>query len=261
MSIKFEVITEFAEIWREEVKMPFYVSGLIPNYVREDKIEVLTWAGLDHVRMGIQSGSQRILDFYRRPTPVCKIEEAVQTLHKFRKYHLSPEFDIIVDNPIETRKDVIDTLELLYRLPRPYFLLVYSLRIIPNTELARLFKEQGIDAAKIDQFYNVLTPSFSNLLIYMLTFYKPPRKLFKRLLQNVHAFGEEQKHYPKLAFCLRLLYIARRGFACLQHMDVSVLPGWIGYLFWKLGIIAFWRKCFLPKRNNLQLTEKQSCEQ
>ena len=73
MAISYRELEAFAEVWREEVKIPFAVSGVIPNYVRRDKIEILTWAGMNRIRMGIQSGSQSILDFYKRPTPVAKM--------------------------------------------------------------------------------------------------------------------------------------------------------------------------------------------
>jgi len=73
--------------------------------------------------MGVQSGSQRILDFYRRPTPIARVERAAADLAKFSKYHINPAYDIICDNPIETRQDVVDTLELIYRLARPFTLI------------------------------------------------------------------------------------------------------------------------------------------
>ena len=41
---------------------------MIPNYVEEDKIALLVDAGMNRVRMGIQSGSEKILEFYKRPT-------------------------------------------------------------------------------------------------------------------------------------------------------------------------------------------------
>ena len=77
---------------------------MIPNYVKRDKFELLTWAGMNRVRMGIQSGSKAILDFYKRPTPPEKILAAGSVASSFApKYHIPPAYDIIMDNPIETR--------------------------------------------------------------------------------------------------------------------------------------------------------------
>ena len=75
---------------------------------------------MNRVRMGIQSGSEAILDFYKRPTPPDH-REATEVIGSFApKYHIPPAYDIIIDNPFETRQDLLDTLELLYRMRRPY---------------------------------------------------------------------------------------------------------------------------------------------
>ena len=62
---------------------------------------------------------------------------------------IPPDYDIILDNPVETREDVVDNLNLLYDLPRPFTLNVYSLRTIPNTELERQLKELNISISEI----------------------------------------------------------------------------------------------------------------
>ena len=143
LAIPIRELTEFATQWRERVGMPFCVYGVIPTYVQRDKVEVLTWAGMNRIRMGIQSGSDRILKFYSRPTPIPKIEHAAPVISEFARYHINPSYDIIVDNPIETRQDVIDTLELVYRLARPFTLNIFSLRVIPNTVLEKQMTRRG----------------------------------------------------------------------------------------------------------------------
>ncbi|MDX6645572.1 MAG: anaerobic magnesium-protoporphyrin monomethyl ester cyclase, partial [Miltoncostaeaceae bacterium] len=138
MAIPYRELETFAELWKKELDIPFAVYGVIPNYVKQDKFEILTWAGMNRVRMGIQSGSEAILDFYKRPTPPARILEAGRIITSFApKYHIPAAFDIIMDNPIETKQDVVDTLELLYSMPRPFTLFIYSLKVIPNTELEK----------------------------------------------------------------------------------------------------------------------------
>ena len=176
---------EFAELWKAEVDLPFAVYGVIPNYVKQDKFELLTWAGMNRIRMGIQSGSEHILEFYKRPSPPAKIRAASQVIGNFApEYHLPPAYDLIVDNPIETRKDVVDTLELIYEMPRPYTLFIYSLKVIPNTELERLINERGIELDEIDSSFFVIPPRVGNLLLYVLCLWKPPRWLWTRLLNG-----------------------------------------------------------------------------
>ena len=49
---------------QKKINIPFAIYGVIPTYVREDKIALLLDAGLNRIRMGIQSGSENILEFY-----------------------------------------------------------------------------------------------------------------------------------------------------------------------------------------------------
>ncbi|MHB8657779.1 MAG: B12-binding domain-containing radical SAM protein [Solirubrobacteraceae bacterium] len=248
MAIPYPQLEEFAELWKQELDLPFAVYGVIPNYVKEDKFELLTWAGMNRIRMGIQSGSREILDFYKRPSPPEKIRAAGEVIGKFAggrdRYHLPPAYDLIVDNPVETRQDVIDTLELIYELPRPYTLFIYSLKVIPNTELERLIRERGIDLDEIDSSYFVIPPRVGNLLLYVLCLVKPPRWLWKRLLGRVQASTELQPMYPRIGLILRTLYLARRAIAHFARLDFSIFPGWTGYVCWRLGMVGLYNRRF-----------------
>ena len=248
MAISYEQLEEFAELWHDEVDLPFAVYGVIPNYVKQDKFELLTWAGMNRIRMGIQSGSEHILDFYKRPSPPAKIRAAGEVIGKFAPaYHLPPAYDLIVDNPVETDQDVVDTLQLIYDMPRPYTLFIYSLKVIPNTELERLIKERGVEVDKIDSSFFVIPPRVGNLLLYVLCLWKPPEWLWKRLLKRVRASTEPQPLYPRIGIVLRTLYLARRAAAHFRRMDFSIFPGWTGYVFWRIGFVGLWHRRFNPK--------------
>lgn len=212
MAIPYRELEKFSELWQKELQVPFTVFGVIPNYVKQEKFDLLTWAGMNRVRMGIQSGSQDILDFYRRPTPPARIMEAGEVIGSFAgTYHVPPAYDIIVDNPIETRQDVVDTLELLYKMPRPYTLLVYSLKIIPNTDLERAMSERGVDLDGIDSSFMSVPPRAANLLLYVLALWKPPRWLFDRLLRSVKPSSEPQPLYARTGVLLRIAYLVKRS--------------------------------------------------
>ncbi|MGH9279997.1 MAG: B12-binding domain-containing radical SAM protein, partial [Acidimicrobiales bacterium] len=246
MAIMYRELEEFAELWRAELGIPFTVYGVIPNYVKEEKFEILTWAGMNRVRMGIQSGSQAILDFYKRPTPPERILEAGAVIGKFSaKYHIPPAYDIIVDNPVETKQDVDDTLELLYTIERPYTLYIYSLKVIPNTELARAMSEKGIELDGISSSYMVIAPRAANLLLYLLCVWRPPRWLWNRLLRFAKPCREPQKEYPRLGMLLRMAYLAKRAGGHLKHADFTVLPGRTGYFLWRAGIVGLLSKKFI----------------
>jgi anaerobic magnesium-protoporphyrin IX monomethyl ester cyclase len=252
MAIRYAELAEFAELWRSEVGLPFAVYGVIPTYVKRDKFEVLTWAGMNRIRMGIQSGSKAILEFYKRPTPPEKILAAASVAASFApRYHIPPAYDIIVDNPIETREDVIATLELLYQMARPYTLLIYSLKVIPNTGLADAIRERGIDLDEIDDSYLVVPPRVANLLLYLLVLWRPPRWLWERLLRRVRASSEPQKLHPRIGAVLRALYLAKRVLGHLRVMDLSLTPGRTSYALWRLGLMGFWQRWFVRRPRHL----------
>ncbi len=248
MAIPYPQLEEFAEMWKAELDLPFAVYGVIPNYVKQDKFELLTWAGMNRIRMGIQSGSEHILEFYKRPSPPRKIKAAGEVIGSFAgKYHLPPLYDIIVDNPVETRQDVIDTLELLYEMPRPFNLLIFSLKVIPNTALEAAMRERGIDLEQINSSYIVIPPRWANLMLYLLNVWRPPRWLWKLLLRRVRPSGEQPPLYPRLALVLRTAHLSKRALGHVRRMDFSIMPGWTAYAFWRVGLVGLWHRRFNPR--------------
>ena len=255
LSLRYEVLEEFCKLWKTEIKIPFAIYGLIPNYVREDKIALLVDAGMNRVRMGIQSGSDNILEFYKRPTKLYRIKEATEILNKFKKYMIPPAFDIILENPIETPEDTRATLDLIYEMPRPFTLNVYALRLIPNTQLAKDVEDRGFSIPPVDAGYLLnYRRTLGNILVFFITTFKVPRWLYKYLRNKVLPVHTKQPSYPVLFKIVRALYLIRRGINHLKFMDFSVIPGKPGYYLWKLKIISFWQR-FILKRFYLSKTK------
>lgn len=241
-------ILEFATLWREKLPgVQFVVYGVIPTLVHREKFEMLTWAGMQRVRMGIQSGSEKMLDFYKRPIPIPKVEQAAQVISEFKKYQIPPSFDFIVDNPVETRQDVIDTLELVYRLARPFTMNVLSLRIIPNTVLEKQMLAAGFDVDLIDANYLRLRPTWSNMMMFLLLWHKPSRRVFDWMLKRVRAYSEPQKNYPTLLTLARIPWLLLQGYRHLRWGEFSVITGKVGYYLWKTGILGLWWKLMRPR--------------
>jgi radical SAM superfamily enzyme YgiQ (UPF0313 family) len=247
MAIRMPELTDFATQWREQVGLSFCIYGVIPTYVQREKVELLTWAGMNRVRMGIQSGSDRILKFYKRPTPVHRIEQACEVLAEFAPYQINPSYDMIVDNPVETREDVAATLELVYRMARPFTLNIFSLRVIPNTTLEKQMIEGGFDVEQINENYTALRPTWANVLLYVLMVWKPPRKLFERWLEKVRAYTEPQPSYPILIQLVRIPWLIQQGLRHLKFGEFSVITGYPGYVLWRTGILTLLKKIFAKK--------------
>jgi radical SAM superfamily enzyme YgiQ (UPF0313 family) len=206
--------------------------------VKRDKMAILVSAGMNRVRMGIQSGSDRILEFYKRPNRPGLIESGMHIIGDFSKFMISPFYDIIVDNPIETREDILETLNLIYNAPRPYCIFVYSLRIIPSTEMEKDFAKLGIHTKEIGHGLKQTNPSIANAIIYMLSVLKPPKWLFSRMLKKVQPYEESPK--KSILFPIfRTLYKFRIVYDQIKSLDFSALPGRTGWLLWKLGIVGF----------------------
>ena len=106
---------------------------------------------------------------------------------------------MIVDNPVETREDVVATSELVWRMARPFTLNIFSLRVIPNTTLEKQMLEHGFDVEQINENYTSLRATWANVLLYVLMVWKPPRKLFDRWLLKVRAYNEPQPSHPVLS--------------------------------------------------------------
>lgn len=242
MSIPLQTLEEFAKKWKKQINIPFGVSGLFPTYVKHEKMEILIWAGMNRVRMGIQSGSNRILKFYKRSTTSDSIYKAASIISEFSKYMIPPSYDIIVDNPIEERQDIIDTLIMLYKLNRPFTLNISSLRVMPNTELSHEFAKLGIDCKSIDIGIWLVFPSIANIMIYLLAVIRPPEIIFNFLLRFVKPYTVKQRKFPVLLLLVKILFYMRRAFNHLKSLDFSVLLGNIGYILWKFRIIQFYNK-------------------
>lgn len=248
MVLTMEVLQEFAQKYKKEIDIPFAVYGVIPNYVQEEKFDILVRAGMNRIRMGIQSGSERILKFYKRPSPPKRVMEATETINKFTPYMIPPVYDIITDNPIETKQDVEDTLRLLYKMPRPFTLNIYSLRLMPNTHMEKQFKELDITHQDMaSSGYFGLAPTLANALMYLLGTFRPPKFLFEWWIKKAQPYHIKQRMYPRLIFFFRFLWLFKRGLDHLRHMDFVQIPGQPGYVLYKFGIINFWKKYLVRK--------------
>ena len=226
--IPLNFIKEFAEKYKKEINLPFAVFGVYPDLVDREKLEVLCNIGLNRVRMGIQSGSQKTLKMYTRPTQLPVIKKAVQTLAELTKKYkmIPPAYDIISDNPLESREDCIETLNFIYIMARPFTLTIFSLRLFPKTKLWDIFK--GHPLREGDTSYLNTHKTIYNSLLYLLAVCRPPLFIFNFLIKFI------DKKSSILYFSTRVLYFISRGLSHLKKFDFSNMTGtWVYYL-WRI---------------------------
>ena len=184
-------IQEFSKIYKKTIDMPFHIQAS-PGTVTEEKIKALVDAGLVFVEMGIQSTSNAAKDLYKRKAPTEIILGAADIFHKYNGRIYSPCYHVILDNPWETSLDVLETLNLVLKLPRPFWLKRASLVCFPGTELYLKAKKDGIIRTEEDEWREIYskhlhTPKgkYVNFLMYLAGFCYFPRWLIKLMSKNI----------------------------------------------------------------------------
>lgn len=131
-------LSHFATRYKKEVGRRFICAG-IPSFITADKLRILKDAGLSWLSIGLQSGSEKInREVYHRRTDN---EEFLSVAACAVRHRIALIFDVILDNPFETEEDILATVNLILRVPKPYQFQLYSLTLYPGTELYRRARE------------------------------------------------------------------------------------------------------------------------
>ncbi len=138
-------LVDFAKKYKRTVGLPFGVALSAKTYSKE-KLEILLDSGLKLVQMGVQSGSQRILDeVYNRNIKVSKTQQVVHQIAPYKKTHgLELFLDFIIDNPYETKHDILKTYQYLLDLPAHARVNLFSLAFFPGTPIYERALQEGI---------------------------------------------------------------------------------------------------------------------
>jgi len=229
-----EDIERFAVCYREHIDIPFLIPGINPNVFTERKFDCLVKSGLLRVRMGIQSGSKRIVqEVYMRHQNNDKIVEISQKLQKYSHKLTMPNYDIIVDCPWESQEDVLQTIALLDRLAPPFSLNIFSLQFFPGTRLyARAVKEGLFSEGSPFKPYYEYQRTYINLIIMLYALMKVPKWLLKLLLSK--PLLSTNRTFERLHNILYNLILYRRGICSLIRRDYSMFPQSLQFLFCKM---------------------------
>ena len=130
---------EFRDGLREkEIVLEWHCNSRVDT-VTEDKVRVMKESGCHCISFGVESGSQKILDFYKKGTTPQQAVDAFDWCHK---YGVEATANLMIGFPLETDDDIRMTYELLKKL-KPDDIIVYFSTAIPGRYIHEWAVENG----------------------------------------------------------------------------------------------------------------------
>ena len=171
---------EFAEKYKKLINKKF-TCRTTPIHLNEKKISILKKAGLGWIFMGLQCGSPRInKDVYKRNISNNQFIESAKIV---KKNNIAPFYDVILDNPYETEDDILQTIEVILKIPKPFMLQLFSLCFYQGTELYDLALKDNIEFDNPTKKGQVkYKPTFFNKTIRLCPLL--PRKFIRAIIKH-----------------------------------------------------------------------------
>ncbi len=137
-----EWLAEFAPKYASRIGLPFF-GYTHPNVGKPENLRVLKEAGIDYLIMGVQSGSQRVLnDFYNRRHSK---ERTIKTAQNILDADIKLVCDFIGYNPLIKEQDNIETLDLICDIPKPWGIIKFNpMAFYDNYRLTAIAEKEGI---------------------------------------------------------------------------------------------------------------------
>lgn len=239
-----EELKEFRKKYKENVNLPFHIGGVNPQTLTKEKLSLLVDAGLNRIRMGIQTGSERTKKLYKRYYSNQQVEKSVTIINEF-KYKITPVYDIILDNPFETENDLIETLMFLVRLPTPYRLSLFTLTFYPETDMYKMAKKNGIITDDLKDVYNkdfrACKKTYLNRLFFLLGLYAsngnriPITTMSLLTSKKIRQLKLNCLLYAFLRFrgtffeWHKYMYLLHEGMKDIQKKDLSRIRRWVSF--------------------------------
>ncbi len=132
-----EWLSDFSKQYKRFIDLPISCLSNTAN-LSEEKLRLLVDSGLEHIQLGVQSGSDRVnREIYGRDVP-SERTLAICAMIKALPVPLKVTLDLIFDSPFESDEDRIETIRFLAKVNRigiSYHLGKFSLRFYPGTAL------------------------------------------------------------------------------------------------------------------------------
>ncbi len=115
--------------------------GLRIGSVNENLIQKMEHAGCTGISMGIESGSQRVLDMTMKSLTLGDVWKTVEMIRRVTRMRILGHF--ILGFPTETREEIDKTIDLACALPLD-LASFYLLKPVPGTEIWHQLESQGV---------------------------------------------------------------------------------------------------------------------
>ena len=123
---------------KQGLKLCWHCNSRVDTVTR-DKVRVMAESGCRCISFGVESGSQKILDFYRKGTTPEQAERAFDWCHEFG---VEATANLMIGFPMETDEDLRATYNHLKRL-KPDDIIVYFSTAIPGRYIHDWARENG----------------------------------------------------------------------------------------------------------------------
>lgn len=139
---------EFSEAYREKIDLPFFTYSH-PLFTDMDILTALRKAGWSITVMGIQSGSFDLRrQLYARNETNEQVLEASQRLNRLKKIkgtrrYFRIYYDYVKNNPLEGKKELKESLDLILRLPKGFIFQAFNLSFFPNYLITQEYLKRG----------------------------------------------------------------------------------------------------------------------
>jgi len=130
-----EELRMFRDQYKKKINLPFR-TYMAPSTVDEEKLKILIDAGLRHIELGVQTGSDKVnKEIYNRPITKEHVLRAAKIINKYKSCMTPPSYQIMITNPYETNDDILQTINLLRIIPPPFELQVFGIIFFPGSPL------------------------------------------------------------------------------------------------------------------------------
>lgn len=142
MTTNKKIFLEFCKFIQrnKERNLSFIVNSRV-NELDHQVVEEMKKSGIDAIGLGIESGSQKILDRINKRITISQIKKSIELVNKYKIFCTC---HFIIGHPGETENDVQQTINLAKEIASKYISLYINLATpYPGTELFRLSNEKG----------------------------------------------------------------------------------------------------------------------